>query len=232
MTTVRAQLVGGLGNRMFIWSYAKAFCEANNYELRTEPWIGERLFTLDRFEARRPTGKEGIVIGEYRQSQKDIIYTRKDCRRWFVLRSDIARVVYHNPASSGIVAHRRTGDYAGAGYPVVSEKCVRRACEAAGYDPYQLNVVTEETASRQAFFDDIGAPYFPDFTRMTLARVLFRANSSFSWWAAVLSNARVFAPVITGFAGGMEHDDIPYAEGNWPRLCGLDFVTDLHLKEA
>jgi hypothetical protein len=64
--------------------------------------------------------------------------------------------------------------------------------------------------------------------------VLFRGNSSMSWWAHAASPVaqRVFSPVITGLAGGVEHDNVPYIEGNSARLAELPGITDLHLRET
>lgn len=231
MKTVALRNLGLFGNRAFRYCYARALCEQNGYELRTEPWQGEALFTLDGATHARPDGSEDIVIDEYRQAQKDLIYTRADCRRWFEFRPEVER------AAAGvtvpmIAAHRRVGDYAGAGYPVISEVAYRNAVFDAGFKLDKLVFVTEENAVRSGYFDSIGAPFMPDFIAMMRADVLFRGNSSFSWWASVLGDAETWAPVITGLEGGREHDEVPFVKGNHPRLCELGFVTDLHLKEA
>jgi hypothetical protein len=74
-----------------------------------------------------------------------------------------------------------------------------------------------------------GSQYLPpimfdwldDFLKLYFARTIFRANSSFSWWAATLSpTARVFSPVmdkrhIYG-VDGMEEIDVDFVEGNQP----------------
>lgn len=214
---------------MFRYAYARAVAEQNDWELRTEPWVGEQIFTLDGATHARPTGAEDVEVAEYRQAQKDLIYSRADCRRWFKLKPEIAKAVsrYYWP---GPVVHYRRGDYASAGYPLVGRGAVTAAMKQFCIDEC-ANVVTDE--------DPRGSPDFggelsflPDFLTLLGAPILFRANSSFSWWAATLGTGRVFAPIITGFAGGVEHDGIPYVEGNWPRLAELDFVTDLHLRET
>ena len=45
--------------------------------------------------------------------------------------------------------------------------------------------------------DEIFFDYFPDFLKLYFARNIFRANSSFSWWAAFLSpSATVYSPIL------------------------------------
>ena len=231
-TTVRLSMIGGLGNRMFQWAHAKAFCEQNGHELRCEPWVGERIFTLDGYVPIRPDGTEQIQLFGYFQSQADLIYSRADCRRWFNTRPEIERRLYHNHGiSNWSAAHFRRGDYAGAGYPLISRKAVEAAMIAHGIDGPCIPVSDETPTGDPDFTGDLSM--LPDFYRLMRAPVLFRANSTFSWWAATLSHARVFSPVITGLAGGVEHDDVPYVEGNWPKCAdGMSFVTDLHLRES
>ena len=63
--------------------------------------------------------------------------------------------------------------------------------------------------------------WLEDFLRLYFARTIFRANSSFSWWAAFLSPAaRVFSPVVDKRhiygVDGLEEIDVEFVEGNHP----------------
>lgn len=233
MIPLSCQFYARLGNNLHIYAHARALAEQNLVELRTPPWVGESIFTLDDYPIKRPDGSEEVLRG-YFQSQKDLIYTRADCRRWFALRPEVARILGADPEMqpNGITAHFRRGDYAGAGYPLVSRLSVIAA--VAKYFPgdHEIEDVSDEhPVKHPAFRGDL--EMLPDFYRLMRAPILFRANSTFSWWAATLGNGRVFAPVITGLKGGEEHYTVPYVEGNWPKCAdGLDFVTDLHLKES
>jgi hypothetical protein len=233
--TITLRNLGRFGNQMFRYAFTRALAEQNGWGLRTEPWVGEKIFTLDGSPHDRPKGNEYAVIDEYRQAQKDLIYSRADCRRWFKLKPEIEdrimNYAYALRRSEFVLCHFRDGDYKSAGYPVVSRLAHERAVAASGYDPAKILWVDERQPFNDPYFDQIGS-FVPDFLRMTIAPVLFRANSSFSYWAAVLGTGRVFSPIITGFRGGEEHDTIPYVEGNWPRLAELEFVTDLHLRET
>lgn len=234
MSTVVLKAIGRFGNLCFQHAYARAFCEQNGHELRTDPWIGEQIFTLDGHTPKRPDGTEQIALSGYFQNQDALIYTRADCRRWFAFRQEIfdklnAVKVYNLP-----YAHFRRGDYASpsSGYPMVSKDAVTTAMGQHGiYDP--CIPVSDEAPSKEPDYlgFDGELSMLPDFWRLVRAPIMFRANSSYSYWAGVLSHGRVFSPIITGLAGGVEHDDVPFVEGNWPRLAELEFVTDLHLKE-
>ena len=63
--------------------------------------------------------------------------------------------------------------------------------------------------------------WLDDFLKLYFARTIFRANSSFSWWAATLSpTAKVFSPVVDRChiygVDGMEKITVDFVEGNHP----------------
>lgn len=234
MKTIALSKLGGLGNNLFRYAFARALAEQNGHELRCQEWPGEKIFTLDGAVHARPTGTEDLVIDGYRQTQADLIYTRADCRRWF----DLKPYWKEKLRMSGFgfqpipLGHVRRGDYVGSSYPLISKKAVWQAMLTSGIDMEDgwTSVSDEKPAISEDFPGDFS--FLPDFYRMMSARTLFRGNSSFSYWASVLGHGRVFSPIITGLAGGVEHDNVPYVEGNWPALAELPCVTDLHLKEA
>lgn len=237
MSAITVQMYARLGNAMFQFAFAKAYAEQNGHELRTLPWVGERIFSLDGHECKRPDGTETETLSGYFQAQKDLIYTRADCRRWFKLKPEIERALPEPPWWPH--AHFRRGDYAGAGFPLVSRQSVDAAVAEHQF-PGELRVnmkpgmeyisVSDETPTlNPGFTGDM--EMVPDFYRLMRAPLLYRANSSFSWWAATLSHGKVFAPLISGLAGGVEHDNVKFVEGNWPRLASYEFTTDLHLAE-
>lgn len=205
-------LRGGLGNCMFQYAHARKLAELEGAELRTTEWLGQGVF--EGVDERAPVFGEGIDLSlDYRQTQADLIYTRRDCRRWFKwdtgLESSLHSIVPH----ARNVAHLRRGDYKDAGFVLVSRCSYERV-----FKP--LYWVSAER----------GNGTIHDFFQMTRAERIYRANSTFSWWAATLSHARVFSPIIEGLQGGQEHD-CDFVEGNWPRFITLPNVTDLFLRE-
>lgn len=237
MSTVRLDSIGRFGNLCFQVAHALSFCEQGGHELRMPKWVGEHIFTLGGYIPKRPDGTEDIVLSGYFQNQGSLIYSRADCLRWFVIKPEIvARVRGYGLTgadSEYIHCHQRVGDYRFCNYPIVGKPSYEKACREQGYFPQQIEWVTEENPFRDPYFDGRNN-FIPDFLRMMYAPVLFRGNSSLSWWAHAASpiEQRVFSPVITGLAGGVEHDNVPFVEGNHSRLAELPGITELHLRET
>lgn len=216
--TYTSQLIGRVGNQMFQYAALRAEAERDDVPFVTPSWEGDELFNLPRHEV---VG-EVRTLGGYRQDQASLIYTRSQVREWFKLRPEIVSQLVNVP-SWEMLAHRRVGDYPDLGYPVVSVESYHAACEKFGYDWKSLRFVSEDDPLLV-----IGLPeWLPDFYRMMRAKVLFRANSSFSWWSSALSNAEVYSPVVDGLGAGAH--DVEFVRGNWPRFCSLPGITDLHL---
>jgi hypothetical protein len=78
--------------------------------------------------------------------------------------------------------------------------------------------------------DDRGLGFLTDFFSVMHADVVLRANSTFSWWAALLGRCRVFSPLVEDRTG---YQTVEFVEGNWPRICDPKncntLVTDLHI---
>lgn len=162
-----------------------------------------------------------------------MIYTKRQAQAWLKLRPEIetacAHAVLSSLARSGaIVCHRRVGDYIGYGYTVVSHRSYERACSEFGLDLEQAVFLSEEHPISHAGHLPDDLAFMPDFYRMMTARTLLRANSSFSWLAALLGDGLVLSPIVDGLEGGKEHD-CAFVAGNWPRFCNLEFVSDLHV---
>lgn len=238
MSTVTASLIGRAGNQSMTFLFAKAYAERHGHDFQCSPPPQLRLaFDLgdiapltahglpqrNEFEL---NGEGDVDIRCYAQSAAAMIYTREWARKtlqiwpgWLPLLESSVRI----PA---IIGHRRVGDYAGYGYPIVSLASYEKACADHGLDGSALEMSTEESALTVAGIpDDIS--FLPDFYRLMRAPILLRGNSSFSWLAGLLGNGRVFSPVIAGLDGGREHD-VEFVEGNWPRFANLHNITDLH----
>ena len=224
---------------MFSYAFARAFAELHGLTLQTDPWVGQKIFEINDppinhnypvvSEFTIKPDSQDVTFRSYAQQQNCLIYTRAQARKWFTFRPEIvAELKATLPMYDFLVGHRRAGDYFGYGYPVVSVKSYQDFAERLGHQRDSLRMVTEETAFHHPKFQGELA-CVPDFFRLTQASILLRGNSSFSWWAAVLSDALVYSPVIEGKVGGVEHD-CEFVEGNWPRLANLHFTTDLHLK--
>lgn len=218
--TYTSQLIGRFGNAMFQYAALRAEAGRDGVPFITPAWIGDEIFNLPKHEAHG----EVKTLGGYRQNQASLIYTRSQVREWFIFRPEIVDRLSAVP-SWELLAHRRVGDYSALGYPVVSVESYHAACERFGYDWKALRFVREEEPMTINGLPD----WLPDFHRLMRARILFRANSSFSFWSATLSDADVYSPVVDGLSAG-EHD-VEFVYGNHSKFCNLPNITDLHLAE-
>jgi hypothetical protein len=216
MPTINQHLIGRFGNQLFQYAYARAYAEQRGLELRTNPWPGQQIFEGINDGPLVPGGDS--LPENYRQTQADLIYTRRDCLRWFQWRTDVTSQLNDGHSYLDVVAHRRGGDYAQLNYVTLHQNdyFFAPACTRWVSDDYP-NV-------HPAFVGELA--FVRDFYTLCTARLmLMRGNSSFSWWAATLNTkAAIFAPVITDnnwFQG--------WVHGNWPRLNPLPCCTDLHL---
>jgi hypothetical protein len=145
------------------------------------------------------------------------------------------------------VAHLRRDDISDAeynrthvqGYSVVSMESYRQAFRKFGYSEDSIVWVSDdymgkwhvgrknrliggwEYPSGSEYLPAIMFDWLDDFLKLYFARTIFRANSSFSWWAATLSpTARVFSPVIgqphVYGIDGMNEITVDFVEGNRP----------------
>lgn len=124
-------------------------------------------------------------------------------------------------------------------YSVVSKTSYLRAFDKFGVDPKGVEWVSDDTTGKWhesqkrpvigGWTYPVGSHVLPgvlfdfleDFLRLYFARRIFRANSSFSWWAACLApSATVYSPVLSKQhvmgIHGMEEVDLEFVEGNHP----------------
>src|SRR5262245_41159903 len=145
------------------------------------------------------------------------------------------------------VAHLRRDDVSNPefnrthvqGYSVISRESYLRAFKKFGYAEDSIQWVSDDYTRkwhvdrklrfRGGWGYPTGSEYLPgivfdwldDFLKMYFARTIFRANSSFSWWAAALSpTATVFSPALDRRhiygVDGMEEIDVDFVAGNHP----------------
>lgn len=154
---------------------------------------------------------------------------------------------YHDMQGLYDVAHLRRDDISDVaynrthaqGYSVVSKDSYFAAFEKFGFSPDEVEWVSDDrtgrwhTGRRQRYeagwsYPE-GSEYVPglvfdwldDFLKLYFARTIFRANSSFSWWAGLLSpTARVISPVLDRRhvygVDGMEEILVDFVDSNDP----------------
>lgn len=141
------------------------------------------------------------------------------------------------------------------GYSVVSLKSYYDAFKEYDCDPDKIEWVSDDYSKkwhknrienkRGGWHYPVGSlevegvifDWLPDFLRIYFARKIFRANSSFSFWASCLSpNGLIFSPrvnerFIYGRHGEKELD-VKFEKGNSPHwLSGCEFLKDIIIKD-
>lgn len=223
--SVRIHLIGRFGNQMFQYAHARALAEKMGVPLCTNPWVGESIFQI---QSDRIAGPDCATISGYFQDQDSLNYTRSQIKEWFKFRPEIEERLRAYIHGGEVVAHLRRGDYGPLGYVVVSKESYLK--HAKEYDLERMVFLSEENPTVHPDFTGEWS-FLPDFYRMMKARVLYRANSSFSWWAGTLGRAIVMSPLIDGKQGGEAEQHCDFVIGNWPKFAELPGVTDLRLPE-
>ena len=177
--------------------------------------------------------------------------SRRDIREVCEFNDDVKRLDAYKRYSDiqGMydVAHLRRDDISdaqynrthGQGYSVISMESYFRAFKKFGFSEDSVEWVSDDYTGRwhvgrknrnragwkyptgSQYVQGLVFDWLSDFLKLYFARTIFRANSSFSWWAACLSpTARVFSPVpnrrhIYG-VDGMEEILVDFVEGNHP----------------
>lgn len=168
------------------------------------------------------------------------------------------------------IAHLRRDDISNTkyknngGYSVISKDSYNKAFKKYGYDPEKIEWTSDDWSKEwgvgnpyssgflkkrgkwnypigSEYMEDVIFDWFPDFLRLYFARSIFRANSSFSWWACTLAKGRetppsIFSPRIDKrilYAREetfKEEAEFDFEEGNQPHwLCitGKDECEDI-----
>lgn len=243
MKTLFFPMTGRFGNLLFQYCFGRAWAEQNGYELCLHPWIGEEVFDIPK--AMRPDGVTPDLIWEenMRQNQDSLIYTRKQVREWLKIKPELLEkmssiLLHRKPVTLNL---RQAADYVDAGLVTLSRESYMDAALSRGYYPAQIEWETDLNPTRLGCFignesaSGLGTTWvaLPSFYRLMTAKVLFRANSTFSWWAATLGDAaKVYSPVIRSLKGGVRNQrcDV-WVDGNWPVMADNAPNTDLFLPE-
>ena len=146
------------------------------------------------------------------------------------------------------VVHLRRGDIATKSYKgahsMISKESYIKAIKKFGYDPDTFIWISDNPNENtghawsnkckhgewkyptgEKHQDDIFFDFFPDFLIIHFAKVIFRGNSAFSWWASFLSDAdNIYSPVLKNKPsenkGKFYEMDCEFVEGNHPHFMG------------
>jgi len=168
---------------------------------------------------------------------------------------------YSNRKGTYDVAHLRRDDIANSswnksrvqGYSVLSKESYTKAFRKYGFDPKMIEWVSDDYLRKWhrdrkkrrmgGWSYPIGSDYMgsglifdwlPDFVKLYFARTIFRANSSFSWWASFLSpTAKVYSPIVHEHViygrDSCKEVEYEFVEGNHPHW--MYGCADIYFKE-
>lgn len=245
MSVIARRFHDRAGNQLFQWAHAKAYATAYNCELQTDPWWGQRVFGLNDkpiakelpkradMDAENWSGETNIEITGWCLHQKCMIYSRAQAKKWLQFEPEIADAVSGVPAYE-VAYHVRWGDFQTmAEFIAISHQSYERAFQEFTPDFHNLpKMICAWDSHRSPMLENAGLGWLPDFVAMMRAVHLFRANSTFSWWAATLGdNARVFSPRLNGITPQAHaFQNVPFVEGNHSAIsCFHPNCSDLYL---
>ena len=236
MRSISVNFMGRFGNQMFQYATARAYAEMHNASLHTQPWVGQEIFELsDKPYVKLPQAGFDILPfgtvnvnlhGYFLHSDAAKILSTQKLRQWFKLQPRWRNLVNQ----VDIAAHLRYGDYidlAGI-YCLITKESYINACQKFGLDDKQITWVSEDNTNVVKIGGKLS--FLPDFITLMTAKTLFRANSSFSWWAATLNTGNIYSPIVEARTGW---NDVDFVPGNWPRTadnskCNCR-LNDLHI---
>lgn len=240
MSIVQVRLVGRAGNQLHQYAAVRKYAELHGATFECPDWFGRKLFGLnDPYPSRelyeiddKPRAdphEVDVSIGGYFQTQCWAgLLSRAELKRWFTVQPRFLEMCPPRPGPWYTACHLRRGDY--VNHPLfceVTRESYVKAMAKFGLPLGPLVWVSDESPVRVAALDAEGLDWVPDFVTLMRANVILRGPSTFSWWAATLSEAQVYAPVVEERAG---RQDVEFIQGNWPRCAGLGLrVEDLHV---
>lgn len=220
---------GRFGNQLFQYAFAKSYAEKYDCILEIpKNWIGRKIFkNIDDPPISDPLPKTKLDIIPWGHKNIDLFgyfcapefvqfLTRKKLKEWFKIEDKWINLV-SKPKSPYLAAHLRRGDYATLSYLycIVSKKSYLDAISHFGLNKYNIIWVSEYDKRQHPLCDQENLSFLPDFITLLNADVILRANSSFSFWAAVLSDGEVYSPVV-GKKTGCQ--DVEFVRGNYPAM--------------
>jgi len=206
---------GRFGNQLFQYAYARAYAEKLGAQLQTPDWIGRRLFKNINEPIMQQKGDIDL-FGYFQDPEHLALLSRRKLKEWYQF-IEPPRVPRHE-----LVFHKRRGDYLNHTnlYAIVSDESYTKEAARYGFDPARA-VVFDDSKNSDAYNE---ANLVRDFYAMMTCQSLFRANSTFSWWAATLGTCRVFSPKVESRTGWV---DVEFTEGNaeWNHIFNRSLVV-------
>lgn len=210
---VEVKYIGRLGNKLFTYAASRIIAEEMGYKLCANPiegfdgtmdivdgeshsdpvqWVrpGHNTKVSEIIADKSP---RKIIIGEYMQRYEHLKNKTKEIRQWY-------RLPKTDSDDNSVFISVRLGDYIKLGWSIALDYYTKILDER--FEGKQVFVATDEPNSPHL---SVFNKYNPKILRcgaleqfrlLSSAKNLIIGTSTFSWWAAFLSNATVFAPTL------------------------------------
>jgi len=180
-------------------------------------------------------GETDIEITGWCLHQKCMIYSRKQAKEWLQFTDEIAAAV-EGVERFEVAYHVRWGDFQTLpDFIAISHQSYEKAIRQHLPDYCQLpRMICSWESIRSTKLENMDLGWLPDFVALMRAIFMFRANSTFSWWAATLGESqRVFSPKLNGIEPlALQFQNVPFVEGNHSAIsCVHPNCSELYLPE-
>lgn len=236
--------IGRFGNQMGQYAVALAYARLTKSVLQVPKWIGQDIFEgLDDPQPDRtlPQGQLDVLPwpkvnvdlhGWFRYQDAMQPWSYAELKKAFRIRDKWKNLFPKRPGRT-VVAHVRRGDYLNVNVCLIDVAAYWRQAQRLGIDPQDIVWVSDSIKRPQHPDVPPHLDFLGDFMELVNADVILRANSSFSYWGAALSNAEIWSPVVDERVG-FQHD-IPWIRGNSPKTMpartNIGKITDVVLRD-
>lgn len=211
----------GLGNRLFQYCWARQIAEKKGFYFKTNPIPGfietyndisgikffenelvtpeaTQIFDMDKIY--NHLGK--VIVSGYSQRYEYYVDNKKNIKKWLKIEDEDS---YEIPDEDDIVVNVRLGDYVSLGWDLPIEYYEEMLKNEKYKKAYVVcdepqNSKLDKLISMGCIIKDNtmykNKKYIADFVFVKNAKKLIIANSTFSWWAAFLGEAKVYYPCI------------------------------------
>jgi hypothetical protein len=240
--------IGRTGNNLYQYSLARILCEKNNLKLGTK-WTGQ-LFEANEPEGGECGSGEEILVKDTERDDHSRPFLDADYRgKNVLLRGFFQNVAIYNPYrdkiktfwkldkveknSKDVVAHLRLTDYYWHyNMAVISPAWYKTILQRIGFNKrkQKLYLVVEPHPTNEKYLRQFN-PYDPvivsgspksDFDFIRSFDTILCSNSTFSWWATFLSEAKS----IFTFAPWMKKNPLNLAHINGAKAVDGQFIND------
>jgi len=223
---------GRFGNSLFQFCMAKSYAEKYNCILEVpQEWVGRKIFNisepyissiplkktqLDKI----PWGAINIDLFGYFQFEEALRFmSLAKIRSWLKFQDRWTNIFAKK--ESYTACHIRRGDFVDTYshvYCIIKERSYVKALEKFNLNQDNIVWVKENKPMNRKETDVEGVPFLPDFMTLCNSDIMLRANSTFSLWAGILANNKVYSPIVDGLSG---EKDVEFVEGNYPKIVGV-----------